>query len=275
MKKKISTFLAVLFSLIFSASVWADGGRGQDTDYHTDYYMIVESKNGGINIYAETDPESGKLNNKPIPNGTALHIRGEKKDASGKEWGLTEYHGMNGFVQFDELKPAALAEAVKSELGSMPSEDTDYNTVIAAEAGSVKLYRGPGEKFGEAFAEAVKNGESVHISMEAKAEDGSLWGKVTGGEKEGWINLKEAGEKPGTGKGSEKATDKKNIAAPTAEITPSPTVTPAAEEADAPAAAAATQNVDGVSVLFMNPVLWIVAAAILIVLVFLYFLKLK
>lgn len=308
MKKTLGVFLALLFSFAFCVSVWADGDKGQTVDYVTDYYMIVESKDGGINIYASADTSGGKLNSQLIPNGTALHIKGEKKDAAGKEWGLTEYHGMKGFVLFKDLKPVTLSEAVKSELGVLGAEETDEDIVIGAKAGSVKMYTGPGEKFPEISSSEILNGETVHISMKAETEDGETWGKVTGREKEGWINLSEAGERQGTGKGSERAVDKKApeaSPAPTATpaltktpqeaATPAPTKIPQATATPAPtktpqttatpvltkepeqeeAETASSQSVDSVSALFMNPILWIVAAVILLALVFLYFLKLK
>ena len=317
MKKILSVFLALLFSFTFCVAVWADGDEGQSADYITDYYMIVESRDGGINIYASTDISGGKLNNQLIPNGTALHIKGEKKDAAGKEWGLTEYHKMKGFVLFDDLKPVTITEAVKSELSVLGAEETDENIVVGAKAGSVKMYTGPGEKFPEISSSEILNGETVHISMKAETEDGNLWGKVTGREKEGWINLSEAGERKGTGKGSERAVDKKAPAptempkatgAPAATEAPKATETPAATEvpkatatpvptempkttetqkpteksekteeeaAEETAETASSKNVDAVSGLFMNPVLWVVAALILIALIFLYFLKLK
>ena len=81
MKKTAGIFLVILFSLVFCVSVWADGDKGQTVDYVTDYYMIVESRNGGINIYANADEAGGKLNNEKIPNGTALHIKGGKSTA--------------------------------------------------------------------------------------------------------------------------------------------------------------------------------------------------
>ena len=177
--------------------------------------------------------------------------------------------------------------------------------MVGAKAGSVKMYTGPGEKFPEISSSEILNGETVHISMKAETEDGNLWGKVTGREKEGWINLSEAGERKGTGKGSEKAVDKKAPAptempkvteTPTATEVPKATETPAATEVpkatetqkptkalektekeatEETAETASSKNVDAVSGLFMNPVLWVVAALILIALIFLYFLKLK
>lgn len=205
---------------------------------------------------------------------------------------------MKGFVLFKDLKPVTLSEAVKSELGVLGSEEADEDFVIGAKAGSVKMYTGPGEKFPEISSSEILNGETVHISMKAETEDGEMWGKVTGREKEGWINLSEAGERQGTGKGSERAVDKKApvlTEAPKATGTPAPTEAPKATGTPAPtetpqtivtlvptkepeqeeAETASSQSVDSVSALFMNPILWIVAAVILLALVFLYFLKLK
>ena len=51
----------------------------QDRIISTDYYMIVESKAGGIDFYSQPDLDSTKLNDEQIPNGTALHITGEAR----------------------------------------------------------------------------------------------------------------------------------------------------------------------------------------------------
>ena len=141
MKKRISACLAVIFALLMTVNVWADAGQGQSTDYNTDYYMIVESRSGGVDIYSEASQDSTKLNDNLIPNGSALHIRGEKQTEGKKEWGLTEYHGMNGFVLLDDLKPATLQEAIDSEIGLGKSAYVDYDATVQA---NVILYRGPG-----------------------------------------------------------------------------------------------------------------------------------
>lgn len=74
MKKTKGIFLALLFSLLMAVNVWADDGGGQRPDYFTDYYMIVECAEGGIDIYSEADYESSKLNDELIINGTAIHV---------------------------------------------------------------------------------------------------------------------------------------------------------------------------------------------------------
>ena len=81
MKKIIKSFLVVLMGFLMSVNVMADVQQEkQNPDYTTDYYMIVESKAGGIDIYSLPDLSSSKLNDSQIPNGTALHIEGETED---------------------------------------------------------------------------------------------------------------------------------------------------------------------------------------------------
>ena len=57
-----------------------------------DYYMIVQSTQGGVDIYDEADTQSVKLNDSKIPNGTAIHVLGEKNGADNKKWAYAQYH---------------------------------------------------------------------------------------------------------------------------------------------------------------------------------------
>lgn len=119
MKKIITSLLTIMLGLLMSVNVMADVQEGkQSPDYKTDYYMIVESKAGGIDIYSLPDMNSTKLNDSQIPNGTALHIEGETEDkANNRTWGYTEYHGMYGYVPLDDCRPAqSRKEAIDSEL---------------------------------------------------------------------------------------------------------------------------------------------------------------
>ena len=53
MKKIITSLLTIMLGLLMSVNVMADVQEGkQSPDYKTDYYMIVESKAGGIDIYS-------------------------------------------------------------------------------------------------------------------------------------------------------------------------------------------------------------------------------
>ena len=105
MKKKWGIIVALLCSLLLAVNVRADDGVSQDPEYVTDYYMIVQSPDGGVDIYSEADPQSSRLNEKQIVNGTAIHIQGEKTGTDNKKWGYTQYHGMNGYVPMDNLDP--------------------------------------------------------------------------------------------------------------------------------------------------------------------------
>ena len=202
MKKIIKSFLIVLLGLLMSVNVMADVQQEkQNPDYTTDYYMIVESKDGGIDIYAQPDLNSTKLNDSQIPNGTALYIEGETEDEeNNRTWGYTEYHGMHGYVPLDDCKPAqSRKEAIESELYIAGSDNVDYNADYDVKAysedGSQKLYQGPGIKYGEVpGVRDIQNGETLHITEDAELVDGSHWGVTTIDDQEGWVDLEKTEE---------------------------------------------------------------------------------
>ena len=202
MKKIIKSFLVVLMGFLMSVNVMADVQQEkQNPDYTTDYYMIVESKAGGIDIYSLPDLSSSKLNDSQIPNGTALHIEGETEDKeNNRTWGYTEYHGMHGYVPLDDCKPAqSRKEAIESELYIAGSDNVDYNADYDVKAysedGSQKLYQGPGTKYGEVpGVRDIQNGETLHITEDAELVDGSHWGVTTIDDQEGWVDLEKTEE---------------------------------------------------------------------------------
>ena len=149
MKKMRGIICALLLMMFTAVTVHADEGVSQKPDFFTDYYMIVESAQGGINIYSEADYESSKLNDTLIPNGTAIRIEGERTGKDNKDWGYTRYHGMYGYVPFDDLKPVTAAEAIESEYNAFGGTDVDFDVTVKTENGGTVLYGGPGEKFGE------------------------------------------------------------------------------------------------------------------------------
>ena len=241
MKRLWKICLALLACLFMPLSVRADS-PGDTPDYYTDYYVVVESVDGSIDIYSEASANSTKLNNDPIPNGTALHIEGEKMN-EGRNWGYVEYHGMNGYVPLDACKMKELSEAVESEILLGGSKDVAYDVEVDSQEGSVALYRGPGEKFGvNGNLEAIENGEKLHISQEVEGEDGSKWGLTSKEGTEGWVNLED----------TKKWQDRENVSdmfsmenadsvspsrkktAPTATPTPKPTATPTPEPTATP-----------------------------------------
>lgn len=198
MKKTTGIWFAAILCMIISVTVSADVQNKQtEPDYKTDYYMIVESKAGGIDIYANPDLEAAKLSEEMIPNGTALHIEGEVEDETHKRtWGYVQYHGMNGFVPLDDCRPAASRqEAIDSELYLAGRDNVnyqaDYDTTVSEED-DMKLYQGPGEKYGTVpGVRDIKSGETLHITQDAHMNDGSYWGVTTIDGKQGWVNLDE------------------------------------------------------------------------------------
>ena len=198
MKKKTGIWFAAILCMIISVTVSADVQNKQNQpDYKTDYYMIVESKAGGIDIYANPDLEAAKLSEEMIPNGTALHIEGEVEDETHKRtWGYVQYHGMNGFVPLDDCRPAASRqEAIDSELYLAGRDNVNYQAdydITVSEEDDMKLYQGPGEKYGTVpGVRDIKSGETLHITQDAHMNDGSYWGVTTIDGKQGWVNLDE------------------------------------------------------------------------------------
>lgn len=202
MKKLTKSFLVMILGLLMSVNVMADVQTGKtEPDYPTDYYMIVESKAGGIDIYSQPDLESTRLNDEQIPNGTALHIEGEVEDTeNNRTWGYTEYHGMYGYAPLDECRPAdSRKEAIDSELYIAGKDyvnyNADYDVKADAEGGFQKLYQGPGTKYGEVpGVRDIENGETLHITQDAEMVDGSHWGVTTVDGTEGWVDLEKTEE---------------------------------------------------------------------------------
>lgn len=198
MKKTTGIWFAAILCMIISVTVSADVQNKQtEPDYKTDYYMIVESKAGGIDIYANPDLEAAKLSEEMIPNGTALHIEGEVEDETHKRtWGYVQYYGMNGFVPLDDCRPAASRqEAIDSELYLAGRDNVNYQAdydITVSEEDDMKLYQGPGEKYGTVpGVRDIKSGETLHITQDAHMNDGSYWGVTTIDGKQGWVNLDE------------------------------------------------------------------------------------
>ena len=202
MKKLAKSLLVIALGLFMSVNVMADVQTGKtEPDYPTDYYMIVESKAGGIDIYSQPDLESTRLNDEQIPNGTALHIEGEVEDTeNNRTWGYTEYHGMYGYAPLDECRPAdSRKEAIDSELyiagKDQVNYNADYDVNAYAEEGSQKLYQGPGTKYGEVpGVRDIENGETLHITQDAEMVDGSHWGVTRVDGTEGWVDLEKTEE---------------------------------------------------------------------------------
>lgn len=241
MKKLAKSLLVIALGLFMSVNVMADVQTGKTgPDYPTDYYMIVESKAGGIDIYSQPDLESTRLNDEQIPNGAALHIEGEVEDTeNNRTWGYTEYHGMYGYAPLDECRPAdSRKEAIDSELyiagKAHVNYNADYDVKADAEGGSQKLYQGPGTKYGEVpGVRDIENGETLHITQDAEMVDGSHWGVTTVDGTEGWVDL----EKTEEWKAEHLDTVEESVDA-VAEVSVTPTEAAKATETPAPTEAA-------------------------------------
>ena len=67
MKRFVKSLLVMILGLLMSVNVMADVQTGKtEPDYPTDYYMIVESKAGGIDIYSQPELDATKLNDEQM-----------------------------------------------------------------------------------------------------------------------------------------------------------------------------------------------------------------
>ena len=241
MKRRFGTVIAMVLCFILTVvSVYADDGKGQNPDYETDYYMIVQSTQGGVDIYDEADTQSVKLNDSKIPNGTAIHVLGEKNGADNKKWAYTQYHGMNGYVPMDDLDPASREEAANEEYRTFGGKAVDFEVKVHGNDGNVSVYNGPGEKFDQ-----VSGTEGI--------ADGTTTEKVTP---------------------TPEATPTEE-ATPTPEETEKPASTEDKESDDKQSQKTSGKNVKADSGM-KNPVIWISGIGIIVIIILLiYFLKKK
>ena len=101
--------------------------------------MIVESPDGGVDMYSEADASSPKLNDELIPNGTAIHVE-ERPQMKLERYGyMLSFMACLGFLEENYLKPATLAEAVASELALYGSKDENYSITVNAKEDGYRL----------------------------------------------------------------------------------------------------------------------------------------
>ena len=82
--------------------------------------MIVESKAGGIDIYAAG---SGifKAERRTDSKWYGAHIEGGSGDKNDQRtWGYVEYHGMNGYVPLDDCRPAQSRQELSTQSCILP-----------------------------------------------------------------------------------------------------------------------------------------------------------
>ena len=223
MKKRMGIFVALLCCFLLAVNVWADDGCGQKPDYATDYYMIVECAEGGVDIYDGADFSANKLNEELIPNGTALHITGEKTGEDNSHWVYVQHRSMYGYVPSDHLKPVTVGEAAASEYRTYNGVDVEFDVTVRAEGGQVSLSKGPGDQFGKR-RQSLENGTIAHITQYVETSPGIAWGKTSVDGVQGWIDLTRDTDYA-ENKAAISLVEKTGIAAGVTSV-PEPTVTP-------------------------------------------------
>ena len=295
MKRRFGTVIAMVLCFILTVvSVYADDGKGQNPDYVTDYYMIVQSTQGGVDIYDEADTQSVKLNDSKIPNGTAIHVLGEKNGADNKKWAYTQYHGMNGYVPMDDLDPASREEAANEEYRTFGGKDVDFE---------VKVHGNDGKNWGKTDTDGVTQGwlnldrDTDYVNENVSADAPEATGTSGNVPVAAVTPTPEATPTPKATPTPEVTPTEKvtptpeatptEEATPTPEATPTEEATPTPEETETPASTEdkesddkQSQKTSGKNVKsdsgMKNPVIWISGIGIIVIIILLiYFLKKK
>lgn len=183
--RKLVVFLAVLlcFSIPVHADAIIDGGN---SDTSVDYYVVVSASDGGANFRYGAGAEYDKLISNMIPNGTVLHIVGERAANTGRYWGYTEYQGLWGYVA---LSQTASYEAPKKTEPFTGGTAADYNISINGKGDTANLRIGPGVEYEKAASSAIPDGTVLHVEKEAAAANGNSWGQVEYNGAVGWVAL--------------------------------------------------------------------------------------
>ena len=227
MKKVLTLLTAFVMTLLAAVSISADvTSTDQIPSYSTNYYVIVEGAEEGIDIYPAPNATDTKLNVEPIKNGTILHVDGEKRDESGKLYGYVEYHAMKGYVPLEHTRVISAEEARQAAIAADSSEAVDYDAEAYGRAGSVAMYDGPSDQFDVIDGStAIPNGENFHVSAEVENTEGETWLQATHDGVEGWIQQEQL-----------LTEEQKAVlsATPTPSPTPEPTATPTPKPTSTP-----------------------------------------
>lgn len=156
--------------------------------YTTDYYVIIEAPEGGIDLYSTPEETETRLNTEPIPNGSVLHVEGEKTNASGVLYGYVSYHGMRGYIRMEYANMVSQKEALQAQTSQETKTLVNYDAQANGKAGSVAMYHGPSEQFGLVEGStAIPNGDVLHVSAEVENSEGSKWVQAVHDGAEGWV----------------------------------------------------------------------------------------
>lgn len=174
--KKLFTLLIV--AIILCASVipaFADAASYPMEQ--VDYYVIVATPDGGLNLRAGPGVEYSTVIDYRIPDGVELHITLESDN-----WGYTKYNGEYGWV--------ALKQTTYNGDGgnTTTTEDTidnvDYYVYVATPDGGLNLREGPSINYDKVISGRIPDGVKLHITGEKNG-----WGLTEYQNKSGWISL--------------------------------------------------------------------------------------
>lgn len=184
-KRILSGILGMFFLLMSAVYVWGDAasvwmGEGTETDYEVE----VTAPDGGVNLRFGPGTEYEILV-EMIPNGTFLRISREAVASNGNSWGLTVYHGVQGWIALTQV---TIKESSGNTADSIDSSKVNYQVEVTAPDGGVNLRKGPGTNY-KIIEEMIPNGTMLQVTEETVSLEGGKWGRVDYKYWNGWIAL--------------------------------------------------------------------------------------
>lgn len=174
--KKLLVFLTV--AVILCASVipaFADAASYPMDP--VDYYVIVSTPDGGLNLRGGPGVEYPTVISGRIPDGVELHITLESDT-----WGYTKYDGEYGWV--------ALKQTVYNGEGGNTTttrdtiDNVDYYVYVATPDGGLNFREGPSINYDKVISGRIPDGVRLHITGEKNG-----WGLTEYENKSGWVSL--------------------------------------------------------------------------------------
>ncbi len=146
---------------------------------YADYYVYVNSYDGGLNLRSGPSSSYAKVMSGWIPNNTQIHIT-----ATSGNWGKTNYSGYEGWVSL-KYTTTNLPETKAETKPEYEYTYTDYYVYVNSYDGGLNLRSGPASSYAKVMSGWIPNDTEIHITRKS-----GNWGYTHYGNYEGWVYLK-------------------------------------------------------------------------------------
>ena len=168
---------------------------------YADYYVYVNSYDGGLNLRSGPSSSYAKVMSGWIPNNTQIHIT-----ATSGNWGKTYYSGYEGWVSL-KYTTTNLPETKAETKPEYEYTYTDYYVYVNSYDGGLNLRSGPASSYAKVMSGWIPNDTEIHITRKS-----GNWGYTYYGNYEGWVYLKYTTTKQPSVKKQETTVEKQETA---------------------------------------------------------------